>query len=86
MEEAHLLEIEDKVSNVSDDTGDRSKFMINTTDLDRADSITLEAAEQHATDSIAYRDSIPRLEWAKLKDAFVRTRIQHYHLVRFDEI
>ena len=86
MEEANLLEVEDKVSNVSDYTGDRSKFMINTTDLDRADGIAFEAAKQYATNRVAYRDSIPRLEWTKLKDTFVRTRIQHYNLVRFDEI
>jgi hypothetical protein len=86
MEEAYLLEVEDKVGNVSDYTGDRSKFMINTTDLDRADGVAFEATQQYATDRVAYRDSIPRLEWAKLKDTFVRTRIQHYHLVRFDEI
>jgi hypothetical protein len=60
--------------------------MINTTDLDRADGISLEAAEQHTTDSIAYRNSVPRFERAKLKDAFAVARIQHYHLVRFDEI
>ena len=86
MQEAHLFEVENKVGNVSDYTGDRSKFMINTTDLDRADSVTFEAAEQHTTDGVAYRNSVPRFEWAKLKDTFVRTRIQHYHLVRFDEI
>ena len=60
--------------------------MINTTDLDRADSIAFKAAEQHTTDSIAYRNSVPGLEWAKLKDTFVRARIQHYNLIRFDEI
>jgi len=75
MEEAYLFEIEDKVGDVSDYSGDGSKFMINTTDLDRADSISLEAAEQHAADSIAYRNSVPRFEWAKLKDTFVRTRL-----------
>ena len=86
MQEAYLLEVEDKVGNVSDYTGDRSKFMINTTDLDRADGVAFEATQQYATDRVAYRDSIPRLERAKLKDTFVRARIQHYHLVRFDEI
>ena len=86
MEEAYLFEIEDKVSDVSYYSGDGSKFMINTTDLDRADSVSFEAAEQHAADGIAYRNSVPRFEWAKLKDTFVRTRLQHDNLIRFDEI
>ena len=86
MQEAHLFEVEDKVSNVSDYSGDRSKFMINTTNLDRADSVSFETAEQHTTDRVAYRDSIPRFERAKLKDTFVRARLQHNNLIRFDEI
>ena len=80
VEEANLLEVEDKVSNVSDYTGDRSKFMINTTDLDRADGIAFEAAKQYATNRVAYRDSIPRLEWAKLKDTFTLSGLMKFNI------
>jgi Na+-translocating ferredoxin:NAD+ oxidoreductase RNF subunit RnfB len=82
----NLLEVKDEVGHVGNNTRDSSKFMINTIDLNRTDSITFERTDEHATNSVTNCDTITRLERTELKNSVFVARIQHDHLVRFNKI
>ena len=85
-DKTYLFEIKNQVGNISDDTRDSSKFMINTIDLNRTDSKAFERTNKYATNSITYCNTITRLERTEFKNSACVARIQHDYLVRFNKI
>ncbi len=65
----NLLEIEDDVGRVLDDSGDRRELVEHPVDLDRGDRGALDRREQHAADGIADRRAEPALERLRVEAA-----------------
>ena len=83
LDETYLLELQNDLKHSFHNTGDRSKLMIYTGNLDRRDRIALQRREQNAPQRIADGHAKSGLERTKFKPSERRGGFEHDYLFRF---
>ena len=81
--EADLLESQDDVGHVLDNSGERRELMVDTVDLDRRDSIAFERREKEATQSVADGCAVAGLQRTEFESAAEVVSLEHDHLIGF---